>query len=190
MPYPSSLSLHEIWEEIAFHVDSTRDLLSLALTSRTFNLLIIPYHLDYRYISCDLRQTYVWEHLFTHLHRTKGVRSLEFGILDDKKKLLLPRSLRKPPNKLIYSSFASIPMECIQMVVTSISSMAFLMRFVWNCQPFDNMGDIFRAVTESNNCVQELFIDTGWPMGKKKDDFINSLIVRICFCLWKFVHHL
>ncbi|GJJ16145.1 hypothetical protein Clacol_010425 [Clathrus columnatus] len=60
MPYPEGLSLYTIWEEIAHFLDSTKDLLSLALTYRTFKELIVPDYLHYRRLSIDIRMASVW----------------------------------------------------------------------------------------------------------------------------------
>ncbi|KAF9488956.1 hypothetical protein BDN71DRAFT_1351091, partial [Pleurotus eryngii] len=54
----------EIIDQIVFLVEKPRDLLALALTCRAVSEVIIPYHIDYRYILTPLRSN-LWDHLIT-----------------------------------------------------------------------------------------------------------------------------
>ncbi|GJJ10988.1 hypothetical protein Clacol_005217 [Clathrus columnatus] len=94
MPYPEGLSICMIWDDIAFYLASTKDLLSLALTCRDFKELIIPNHLEYRYISCDLRQSDAWKFIQSRPRWSKCIQSLNLlrGPLGD---VRLPRALNE-----------------------------------------------------------------------------------------------
>ncbi|KIJ49096.1 hypothetical protein M422DRAFT_104209, partial [Sphaerobolus stellatus SS14] len=65
----------ELLEYIVEDVGEVHDLLSLALTSRAFCHLIIPWHIEYRWISCDIERTNLWKiltekpHLETRLQK-------------------------------------------------------------------------------------------------------------------------
>ncbi|KIJ49106.1 hypothetical protein M422DRAFT_99480, partial [Sphaerobolus stellatus SS14] len=53
----------ELFEQIVDEVGKSNDLLSLALTCRAFYQVIIPWHLEYRRITCDVERTSVWKSL-------------------------------------------------------------------------------------------------------------------------------
>ncbi|KIJ49101.1 hypothetical protein M422DRAFT_101157, partial [Sphaerobolus stellatus SS14] len=53
----------ELLEDIINHVENVGDLLFMALTCRTLLEDIIPWHLEYRQISCDLGRRNVWQTL-------------------------------------------------------------------------------------------------------------------------------
>lgn len=53
--------------EVLIHViefiDHPKDLFSLASTARALYAIIVPQHIDYRHISCEISSKYVWGHL-------------------------------------------------------------------------------------------------------------------------------
>ncbi|KAA1477437.1 hypothetical protein DENSPDRAFT_885103 [Dentipellis sp. KUC8613] len=79
---------------IAFFIDSPHDLLSFALTCRTFNDIAIPRHIDYRVVRCNLRCYDVWSHLAARPDLARGVRSVE--VVDDEVKAPLTGPRRVP----------------------------------------------------------------------------------------------
>ncbi|KIJ27936.1 hypothetical protein M422DRAFT_101727, partial [Sphaerobolus stellatus SS14] len=67
----------EVLEFIVNNICEVNDLLSLALTSRTLYALIIPWHIDYRWISCRPGRTNLWRTLTTKSYLAARVRKLE-----------------------------------------------------------------------------------------------------------------
>ncbi|KIJ53607.1 hypothetical protein M422DRAFT_107211, partial [Sphaerobolus stellatus SS14] len=53
----------ELLEYIIHNIENVSDLLSFALTSRAFCALIIPWHIEYRWISCHHGRTNLWKTL-------------------------------------------------------------------------------------------------------------------------------
>ncbi|KIJ34149.1 hypothetical protein M422DRAFT_99314, partial [Sphaerobolus stellatus SS14] len=54
----------DILEEVVFAIDHPRDLLSFALISRALYDIIVPQHIQYRYICSDPRRAKLWNELF------------------------------------------------------------------------------------------------------------------------------
>ncbi|GJJ16173.1 hypothetical protein Clacol_010453 [Clathrus columnatus] len=137
MPYPDGLSLHTIWDDIVYLLDSTKDLLSLALTCHTFKELIIPDHLHYRHLSIDIRMTSVWETLARRPRLAKGVRSIELSNRGT------PRRLPAP----VLSNIAK-PVPCHVHVPCKFSEVS----------P-EQLIDISHALTTSVPCLEGLFVN-------------------------------
>ncbi|KIJ47927.1 hypothetical protein M422DRAFT_248509 [Sphaerobolus stellatus SS14] len=103
MPSPTSLSNFpaELLVHIVEDVDDVADLLSLALTCRAFNTLIIPWHIDYRWISCRLSVDWTDIRKVLSILPTKPFLAARLRILEliyDKDPIpVLPRSLSKFP---------------------------------------------------------------------------------------------
>ncbi|KAH7885459.1 hypothetical protein F5I97DRAFT_1928836 [Phlebopus sp. FC_14] len=97
---PSSRTLTrqptEILDAIAFHIDSKRDLLALALSCRRMHDIIFPRHSDYRFICAKVSSVAVWNHLIVNQSLARNVRTLE--IIDERahKALLLPSPINSP----------------------------------------------------------------------------------------------
>ncbi|KAJ6560686.1 hypothetical protein B0H10DRAFT_2118982 [Mycena sp. CBHHK59/15] len=72
----------EILDSIAYHVDSKRDLLSLALSCQRMHDIVFPRHFQYRHIRCKVSSLSVWNHLMVHRSLARNVRRLE--ILDER----------------------------------------------------------------------------------------------------------
>ncbi|KIJ52046.1 hypothetical protein M422DRAFT_157122, partial [Sphaerobolus stellatus SS14] len=53
----------EIQDAILTMLDSPKDLLSFALTSKHFYTLIVPFHIQFRVIVCDLWCNSLWKRL-------------------------------------------------------------------------------------------------------------------------------
>lgn len=73
----------ELVQQILPEIDSLKDLLSLALTSRAFCALIIPDHLEYRVISAGDAESSttspLWPHLVQISHLSRNIRALSIG---------------------------------------------------------------------------------------------------------------
>ena len=72
----------ELLDAIVFHIDSKRDLLSLALACRRMHSVILPRHYEYRVIQCKVSSINVWNHLIVHHSLARNVRRLV--ILDER----------------------------------------------------------------------------------------------------------
>ncbi|GJJ12819.1 hypothetical protein Clacol_007064 [Clathrus columnatus] len=173
MTYPKGLSIHTIWDEIAYLLDSTKDLLSLALTCRTFKDLIIPDHIEYRHIRCSIRRQDVWKHLESRPRLTRGVRFLELlveysnvapsnllpGILESRYKgskmnktsdniLIVPKRSRR----------SEVTKENLDRFLGSLSHMTLLKGFIWvhQCIPPQGIVDISSVLTNTAHCLEGL----------------------------------
>ena len=86
----------ELIENIIDHIDSPKDLLPFALSSKSFHRLIIPNHLELRHICCHLCHESIWKLLVSTPSLAANVRTLTIielvGDLDLKNELLYPRS--------------------------------------------------------------------------------------------------
>lgn len=161
MPYPEKLPLHVIWDEIAYLLDFTRDLLSLALTCHTFKELVIPNHLEYRYINCDIRRKDIWQLLNSRPRLAKGIRSLrlraEPSALD---KPQLPRILDESPDRNFYYG-VPVADEHVALFRNSLSYMTLLKELVWkhNHVPAGEVINIFRVLTSTSHSLKALSIN-------------------------------
>ncbi|KIJ47938.1 hypothetical protein M422DRAFT_28716 [Sphaerobolus stellatus SS14] len=103
MPPPTSFSSFpaDLIAHIVEDVDDVADLLSLALTCRAFGTLIIPWHIEYRWISCCLSVDWTDIRKVLSILSTKPFLAARLRILElinDKDQIpVLPRSLSKFP---------------------------------------------------------------------------------------------
>ncbi|KAF8877408.1 hypothetical protein BD779DRAFT_1448574 [Infundibulicybe gibba] len=72
----------EVLDAIASHIDSKRDLLSLALSCQRMHGVIFPRHYEYRVVRCKVSSISVWNHLIVQRSLARNVRRLE--ILDER----------------------------------------------------------------------------------------------------------
>ncbi|KIJ50538.1 hypothetical protein M422DRAFT_103807, partial [Sphaerobolus stellatus SS14] len=66
----------EIQDAILEMIDSPKDLLSFALTSKHFYGLIVPFHIQFRVIVCDLMCNSLWERISKRPHLCARIRTL------------------------------------------------------------------------------------------------------------------
>ncbi|KIJ49128.1 hypothetical protein M422DRAFT_161714, partial [Sphaerobolus stellatus SS14] len=70
----------EILQDTINDIDEVSELLSLALTCRSFCQVIIPWHIEHRWISCGSGRTNVWKilsskpYLETRIQRVEIIR--------------------------------------------------------------------------------------------------------------------
>ncbi|GJJ12798.1 hypothetical protein Clacol_007043 [Clathrus columnatus] len=165
MPYPNGLPLDTIWDEIAYELDSPKDLLSLALTSRIFKDQIIPGHLEYRHIYCDLRRENVWTFLANHPRLARGIRSVELidEIWDESHgNIRLPQILGDIPFHLDWLDDYDVLAtdENMTMFRISLSHMTFLKKFIWQQQSpsIQRIIDVFHVLTHRTPCLEAFSI--------------------------------
>ncbi|GJJ12813.1 hypothetical protein Clacol_007058 [Clathrus columnatus] len=164
MPYPKGLSLHTIWDEVAYLLDSRKDILSLALTCRVFKELVIPDHLEYRYIRCDPCRRNVWMFLCDRARLAKGIRSLEF-IREAGRGLnaRLPRTLSGPTGWTYETprTLHDLTDKDLTMIRNSFSKMTSLKCFIWKQGLISSQAvfDILHTLTIKVQLLEELSID-------------------------------
>ncbi|GJJ16172.1 hypothetical protein Clacol_010452 [Clathrus columnatus] len=158
MPYPENLSLHTIWEEIVHFIDSTKDLLSLALTCHTFKELIIPDHLHYRNLSIDIRMTNVWELLEHRPRLARNVRSIKLSNITETERLPPPLSNLA----VIFSCDVPVTDTDMAFFKRAVSHMPLLKEFSWGnldgVSP-EQVIDISHTLTASAPYLEGLDVD-------------------------------
>jgi hypothetical protein len=85
----------ELLDHICSYVDSPEDLLSLSLTSKQFCSPVIPNHIEFRRIRCDIRRLSVWTRLAESPTLAAKFTSLEIGLEKDPldKRTTFPRAI-------------------------------------------------------------------------------------------------
>ncbi|KAJ7496624.1 hypothetical protein FB451DRAFT_1335121 [Mycena latifolia] len=125
----------EILDSIAFHVDSKRDLLSLALSCQRMHDIVFPRHFHYRHIRCKVSSLSVWNHLMVHRSLARNVRRLE--ILDERAastELLVPSDILASDTDMD-STDDELGMHEKQerFLVGALGKMSSLNSFTWAC---------------------------------------------------------
>ncbi|GJJ12907.1 hypothetical protein Clacol_007153 [Clathrus columnatus] len=163
MPYPGRLPIHTLWDEITSLLDLTKDLLSLALTCHTFKELIIPHHLEYRYICCDPHRADVWKWFASRLHLSRRIRCVKL-IYEPHGRVLLPQALIK----IMDWTPSSNPLpwqptvEALPLFRNALSQMISLKEFIWThgrgWTSSDEFIETSRVLTNTTHCLEALSI--------------------------------
>lgn len=124
----------EILDNIAFYVDSKRDLLSLALTCQRMHSVIFPRHFNYRFVKAKVSSIRVWNHLTVHRGLARHVRRLE--ILDERslESEIVPFEITTTDSD-VESTDDELEIHAKQekLLVSAIARMHFLRSFKWSC---------------------------------------------------------
>ncbi|KAJ7645908.1 hypothetical protein DFH06DRAFT_579637 [Mycena polygramma] len=125
----------EILDSIAYHVDSKKDLLSLALSCQRMSDIVFPRHFQYRHIRCKVSSLSVWNHLIVHRSLARNVRRLE--ILDERAastELLIPSDILNTDTDMD-STDDELGMHQKQerFLVGALGKMTSLASFTWAC---------------------------------------------------------
>lgn len=124
----------EILDNIAFYVDSKRDLLSLALTCQRMHSVISPRHFNYRVIKAKVSSIRVWNHVIVHRGLARNVRRLE--ILDERssESEIVPAGITTTDTD-VESTDDELEIHAKQekLLVAAIVRMQFLQSFKWSC---------------------------------------------------------
>ncbi|GJJ12635.1 hypothetical protein Clacol_006878 [Clathrus columnatus] len=162
MPYPKGLSLYTIWDEIAYLIESPKVLLSLALTCRIFKTLIIPDHLEYRHISCDIRREDIWMLLANRPHLARGIRTIKL-INEGHNTICLPRAFGTVPQRNLDEDVLMASDETIALFKKSLSHMTALKMFTWKGHTYsDELVDISQVLTSTTHCLEALSVKFFW----------------------------
>ncbi|GJJ12814.1 hypothetical protein Clacol_007059 [Clathrus columnatus] len=177
MPYPEGLPLHTIWDEIAYLIGSTKDLLSLALTCRIFKKLIIPDHLEYRHIRYDLCRTDVWMSLCDRPRLAKGIRSVKLVCMAGPF-VRLPRALSGAPGGRHRAGRITCQLtdKELAMIRSSLSKMLSLKSFVWTPSYIlpQVVFDILKTLTSEIQFLEELSINFMRLMSSREDTLLDN----------------
>ncbi|KAF8505084.1 hypothetical protein BU17DRAFT_71532 [Hysterangium stoloniferum] len=193
-PLPMDKHPFEVLEHIVAELDRPKDLLALALSSRTFPDIIIPHYIEFRDIRCDPHRTTLWNSLAARPHLAARIRRLELIPEYAEAAGLRPPNIKRKP--IIPGQFADMPLnqselrdvdgkktdECFLALAAAVKEMCGLVRFRWErnhtCSP--TLGSVFASLIESGAPIKELGADLfddnhgGWPrrlFGK----FINEI---------------
>ncbi|KAF8588185.1 hypothetical protein K439DRAFT_1335942 [Ramaria rubella] len=122
---------NEILDMIAFHIDSRRDLLALALTCQRLRNVVLPRHLEYRVIHCKPSSEKVWRHLIAHPLLACNVRRLQ--IMDEKSREaeLIPTRVAEEPDTC--NEELEMHVEQQRLILGALAQMTTLMSFSWAC---------------------------------------------------------
>lgn len=154
----------EILDAIVFHVDSKRDLLSLALSCHRLHAVIFPRHYDYRVICAKASSISLWNHLIVNRALARNVRTLE--IIDERssKPIVLPADIMTTDTDLELSDDElALHSRQERLLISALAKMTALQSFHWFCNhstiSIDNLWQTLlkyqtlSQVTISNNLV-------------------------------------
>ena len=124
----------EILDNVAFFVDSKRDLLSLALTCQRMHSVVFPRHFDYRVIKAKVSSLRVWSHLIVHRGLARHIRRLE--IMDERslESEIIPSGITNTDTD-VESTDDELEIHAKQekLLVSAVARMHSLQSFKWSC---------------------------------------------------------
>ncbi|KAJ7125374.1 hypothetical protein C8R44DRAFT_703623 [Mycena epipterygia] len=172
----------EILDSIAYHVDSKRDLLSLALSCQRMHDVVFPRHFQYRHIRCKVSSLSVWNHLMVHRSLARNVRRLE--ILDERAastELLIPSDILNSDTDM-ESTDDELGMHQKQerFLVGALGKMSSLASFTWACNHSPISIDNVWPTLLKCHSLQEVNINDNlaFSSGEDLDDSESSSSVK------------
>lgn len=125
---------NEILDMIAFHIDNRKDLLSLALTCQRLRDIVLPRHLEYRFIQCRPSSERLWRHLIAHPLLACNVRRLH--IIDEMSKdveVIPSRVAEETP--VVEARNQELDRHIIHqcLIIEALARMTTLTTFSWSC---------------------------------------------------------
>ncbi|KAJ7159388.1 hypothetical protein C8R43DRAFT_1124594 [Mycena crocata] len=131
----------ELLDYISSLVSSPSDLLSLALTCKSFHVVIVPRHLEFRLIRCEARWQSLWNVLAQHPTSMETISALE--IIDENsssRSIVVPKSLGLddqvgPPSRCQSHRMAP-ECGCADLLAAAIAKMQGLDRLCWTQDNF------------------------------------------------------
>ncbi|KAF9456429.1 hypothetical protein BDZ94DRAFT_1177743 [Collybia nuda] len=124
----------EVLDSIIFHVDSKRDLLSLALSCQRMYDVVFPRHFQYRTIRCKVSSISLWNHLIINRSLARNVRRLE--ILDERctePEILPPGILTTDTDLESTDDELGLHDKQERYLVAALAKMTALSTFIWSC---------------------------------------------------------
>ncbi|KAG5644987.1 hypothetical protein DXG03_007264 [Asterophora parasitica] len=124
----------EVLDAILFHVDSKRDLLSLALSCHRMYDVVCPRHLAYRVVRCKVSSLSVWNHLIINRALARHVRRLE--IMDERStesEIVPPGILASDTDLESTDDELGLHDKQERYLVAALTKMTALASFAWSC---------------------------------------------------------
>ncbi|KAF9646413.1 hypothetical protein BDM02DRAFT_3037143 [Thelephora ganbajun] len=126
----------ELFDHIVFHVDSKRDLLSLALTCQRMCSIVSSDHFGYRVVKTKVSLIRVWHHLITRPDLACNIRRLE--IIDENERssesrLILPKIADTSTDAKGTDDKLKFPAKLEKLFVSAVAGMHYLKSFKWSC---------------------------------------------------------
>jgi len=150
-------------ELIFLYVDEPKDLLSIALTCKSLNDLVIPHHIQFRHIRCDYRRLNLWKALAVRPGYGARVRKIEIiqetGNTANVKPVLVPWDFyhtldpEEPSQRTIDT--------CIASLAEAVAHMTRLQGFAMTRQvPFSSeFGQVYGKLKDNCTQLRELQVD-------------------------------
>ncbi|KAG9308872.1 hypothetical protein JVU11DRAFT_11331 [Chiua virens] len=124
----------EILDAIIYHLDSKRDLLSLALSCHRMHAVIFPRHYDYRVICAKASSLSLWNHLIVNRALARNVRVVEIVDERSSKPLILPTDIMTTDTDLESSDDElTLHSKPERLLACAVAKMTALRSFHWSC---------------------------------------------------------
>jgi hypothetical protein len=177
----------ELLEAIASFIPLPRDLLSLALTSKALNALIIPEHLEFREVSCDPYRTALWTALAELPLLAGRIRSLSLQMepipLHSSAEVVVPQSVAAPNGGAVRglpsANWAGERTnQSAEPLCAAISQMHGLTRFCFDHRGnsrLQTIGSLFDTVRQHCLCLRELELELQYEYEGPFDSIIDAV---------------
>lgn len=184
----------ELLDHICSFIDKPKDLLAVSLTSKQFYQLVVPTHIQFRIIRCDVRRRDLWKHLsvrpglaskivslelVSELHDRSGTVIVPISVLDDNA-TLQSASTRTWPRRTIFDSAViqdnidEFEDDCLCALISVIQHLTSLRHFRWEDYTIrpTNYDTLFSTLHQSCPRITEVEILNNIAITNK--DITNS----------------
>ncbi|KAG6370560.1 hypothetical protein JVT61DRAFT_11354 [Boletus reticuloceps] len=151
----------EILDAIVSHVDSKRDLLSLALSCHRLHAVIFPRHYYYRVVCAKASSLCLWSHLVVNRALAHNVRTLEIVDERSSKSLVLPPDIMNTDTD-VESSDDELVLHSKQerLLTSALTKMTGLRSFRWSCNhSMISMDNVWAALMKCQTLSQVTISD-------------------------------
>lgn len=174
----------ELFLQIIDQIDHPKDLLALGLASRLFAAIIIPDHMDYRQIWCEVDEHPVWDHLLEQRSRCRAVRMLA---VDNPERHYIPRPAQcgQQTIKTDVESSASPSTSKRRLLLSqqkfceALSRMSNLKTLRCALSNEDIATNVAHALTRAGCALEELEIEVGRPQYQEPSENAFQLQVLV-----------
>lgn len=176
----------ELFLQIIDQIDHPKDLLALGLASRLFAAIIIPDHMEYRQIWCEVDEHPVWDHLLEQRSRCRAVRMLT---VDNPERHYVPRPAQcgqqtiKPDVESFSSSSKRRLLLSQQKFCEALSRMSNLKTLRCALSNEDTAMNVAHALTRAGCALEELEIEVGRPQYQEPSENAFQLQVLVMHTL-------
>jgi len=167
----------EIMECIVNHIDEPSNLISLALTTKLLSLIIIPDHIQLRWIHTHLGRTKVWQNIINKPHLATRVRKLRIEHPGTLIRYITPPQFtqnvtEEPSSASTISCFGKL-LDALRFM--DLSSIYFK---IDEGEPDRCTFLILKTLTQANGALEELEFTWTISMGSQHD--FTQILVRLC----------